>query len=103
MGWPVILTPQAQDDLRELVIFIARDSPGRARSFANSPGRQSAFHRRASRDGPGGSRAERSCRGEIVHRSYRIIYEVLHEPNAIYILRFWHGARGTPEITDTEQ
>jgi plasmid stabilization system protein ParE len=35
---------------------------------------------------------------EIVHRSYRIIYEIFQEQNAVYVLRFWHGARGEPEI-----
>jgi hypothetical protein len=45
MGWPVILTAQSQDDLREIVCFSARDSS-----------------------------------------------------NAVYVLRFWHGARGTLEI-----
>ena len=36
MGWPVILTPQSQDDLREIVSYIARDSPDRARRFGNT-------------------------------------------------------------------
>jgi plasmid stabilization system protein ParE len=36
MGWPVVLTPQAQDDLREIVSYIARDSPDRARRFGNT-------------------------------------------------------------------
>jgi plasmid stabilization system protein ParE len=30
MGWPVILTPQSQNDLREIVSYLARDSPDRA-------------------------------------------------------------------------
>ena len=33
MGCKVILTPQAQDDLREIVSFIARHNPARAKSF----------------------------------------------------------------------
>jgi plasmid stabilization system protein ParE len=35
---------------------------------------------------------------EIIHGSYRIVYELLREPNAVFVLRFWHGARGTPEF-----
>jgi toxin ParE1/3/4 len=35
---------------------------------------------------------------EIVHGAYRIIYELYHDPDAVFILRFWHGARGTPEL-----
>src|SRR6266699_5139378 len=33
-----------------------------------------------------------------VYSPYRILCEVFHRPNVIYILRFWHGARGLPEI-----
>jgi toxin ParE1/3/4 len=38
---------------------------------------------------------------EITYGSYRIVYELLREPNAVYVLRFWHGARGTPEIEES--
>ena len=37
---------------------------------------------------------------EIVSRSYRIIYEVVYQPTAVFVLRFWHGARGTPKIEE---
>jgi hypothetical protein len=37
---------------------------------------------------------------EIVHRPYRIIYGVYLEQNTVYVLRFWHGARGEPQIED---
>jgi hypothetical protein len=30
---------------------------------------------------------------EVIHGPYRIIYEILHDPDTIYVLRFWHGAR----------
>ncbi len=37
---------------------------------------------------------------EIIHGPYRIIYEVTPGvAGSVYILRFWHGARGNPEIT----
>src|SRR5438045_4121276 len=35
MGWPLVLTDQSQDDLRTIVVFIARDNPEAARSFGN--------------------------------------------------------------------
>lgn len=35
MGHKVILTPQAQDDLREIVSFIAQQNSDRARSFCH--------------------------------------------------------------------
>lgn len=82
MGWPVILTPQARDDLRELVVFIARDSPERARTFGNilvDKALSISAHPEIGRVVP--ELNDLAVR-EIVHRSYRIIYEVLHEPDA---------------------
>ena len=29
---------------------------------------------------------------------FRIIYEVFPDQAVVYVLRFWHGARGEPEI-----
>ena len=37
---------------------------------------------------------------EIVHGPYRIIYKVTSSPKRISILRFWHGARGNPQIVE---
>ena len=37
---------------------------------------------------------------ELIFRSYRIIYQVLTEHQAIAIARTWHGARGEPDIPD---
>jgi plasmid stabilization system protein ParE len=36
---------------------------------------------------------------EIIHGAYRIIYEVFFDPKVVYVLRFWHAARGAPRIT----
>jgi plasmid stabilization system protein ParE len=35
---------------------------------------------------------------EIIHGAYRIIYEIFPDEQTVYILRFWHGARGEPEV-----
>jgi len=35
---------------------------------------------------------------EIVFRSYRIIYRVRNKDGSVEIVRFWHGARGFPQI-----
>ena len=37
---------------------------------------------------------------EIFNRSYRIVYRVHHE--RVEVLRFWHAARGTPQIDSDE-
>ena len=100
MGWPVILTPQAQDDLREVVTFISRHSPERARSFGNTlidKALTLSLHPERGRIVP---ELDDSAVREIVHSAYRIIYEVMRDPDSVYVLRFWHGARGTPEILE---
>jgi plasmid stabilization system protein ParE len=35
---------------------------------------------------------------EIIFKSYRIVYRVNHESRVVEVSRFWHGARGTPEL-----
>ena len=35
---------------------------------------------------------------EIIHRAYRIIYQVDHTLKMVYVLRFWHAARGEPSL-----
>jgi plasmid stabilization system protein ParE len=99
MGWPVILTPQSQDE-REIVSYIARDSPDRARRFGNALIDKAlsigAFPEMGQIVLEIGDPSVR----EIIHGSYRIIYELAHDPNAVYVLRFWHGARWAPDINE---
>ena len=84
--------------MRDIVSFIAQDNPGRAKSFGN----ELIDHALTLAELPERGRvvpeiSEPSVR-EIVHRPYRIIYEIFTERNAVYVLRFWHAARGEPEI-----
>jgi plasmid stabilization system protein ParE len=94
----VIFTPQAQDDLREIVSFIAQQNPERAQSFGN----ELIDHALTLAEMPERGRAVPEISDprvrEIIDRPYRIIYEMFPEQNAIYVLRFWHGARGEPEV-----
>ncbi len=100
MGFPAILTPQSQDDLRNIVSYISKNSPERARSYGN------VLIDRALPIGlfPEMGRVVPELNvpsvREIIHGPYRIIYEVLRDPTAIFVLRFWHAARGTPEIQE---
>jgi len=98
MDWPVILTPQSLDDLKNIISFIARDNPERAHSFGNelvdhalSIGNFPELGRIVPELGDDAVR-------EIICGRYRIIYELFPETPAIFVLRFWHGARGIPEI-----
>ena len=40
------------------------------------------------------------CIREIIVRSYRVIYRLDHGDCRVDVARFWHGARGNPEIED---
>lgn len=101
MGWPVILTNQSQNDLREIVVYIARDDPSAARRFGNQLIDQALSIGEFPEMGRMVPEVDDPAVREIVHGSYRIVYELLYDPNAIFILRFWHAARGAPEIRST--
>ena len=98
MGVPVILTPQSQDDLEEIVRFIARHNPSQAVKFGDALIDKAlsldTFPERGRVVPELGLESVR----EIIHASYRIIYELLHDPDAVFVLRFWHAARGVPQI-----
>lgn len=98
MGLPVILTPQSQDDLREVVEHIAADSPELARAFGNLLIDKALSIAPLPERGRMVPELGDPAVRELIHGSYRIIYEILGDPAAVYVLRFWHAARGTPRI-----
>jgi addiction module RelE/StbE family toxin len=98
MGFKVILTPQSLDDLKEIVAYIAKDNPARARTFGNELiDRALSAAKFPERGRVVPEIGEPSVR-EIIYSAYRIIYEIFPDQQTIYLLRFWHGARGEPEI-----
>lgn len=99
MGLPVILTPQSLADLRSIVCYIARDDSERARSFGNILIDKALSIGRMPHRGRVVPELDDPAVREIIHGTYRIIYEVLDEPKAVFVLRFWHAARGEPEIS----
>jgi toxin ParE1/3/4 len=98
MGFKVILTPQSMDDLEAIVTFIAKNNPERARTFGNELIDRAlsvaAFPERGRVVPEIGEPAVR----EILHGTYRIIYEIFNDSGSIFVLRFWHAARGEPEV-----
>src|SRR4051812_41021679 len=98
MGLPVVLTPQSQDDLRSIVSYIARDDPVRAKSFGYLLIEKSLSIGPMPERGRVVPELSDPAVREIIHGSYRIIYEILREPEAVFVLRFWHAARGVPEL-----
>ena len=98
MGYQVALSPTARRDLRDIVRYISLDSPERAVAFGQflltQAKKLSQFPQMGRMVPELGEPAIR----ELVVRSYRVIYRVDDGDCRIEIVRFWHGARGTPEI-----
>jgi toxin ParE1/3/4 len=93
-----MLTPKSISDLEAIVIFIAKDNPQRARTFGyelmDRALSLATFPQRGRVVPEIGDPAVR----EILHGPYRIMSEIFPDAAAVFVLRFWHGARGEPEI-----
>ncbi len=98
MGYPVILTPQSQEDLAAIVQFIALDNPDSARTYGNLLIDKALSLSSLPEMGRVVPELGDATVREIIHSPYRIIYEVLQLPATVFILRFWHASRGVPQI-----
>ena len=100
MGYQVALSPSARRDLRDIVRYISFEAPERAVTFGqfllSSTKRLTDFPLLGRVVPEFGDPSIR----EIVVRSYRVIYRVDHADCRVDVARFWHGARGTPEIEE---
>ena len=96
MGCKIIFSPQAIADLESAVRFIAKENPDAAMRVGN------ALIDRVSilKDFPlvGSLYPQRPGVRKLVSRPYIIFYRLRLEENRVDILRFWHGARGEPEL-----
>jgi toxin ParE1/3/4 len=98
MDYQVTLSFSARADLRDIVRYISFDAPDRALQF----GRFLISRTKVLAQFPELGRVvpefhDNQIR-EIVVRSYRIIYRVDHVGRSVEVARFWHGARGTPDV-----
>ena len=98
MDCKVILSPRSIQDLREIVRYISFDNPQAAERFgyelidaalslANLPERGRLVLELAD----GKTR-------EIIYSPYRIIYRLNQQQRVVWVSRFWHARRGTPEV-----
>jgi len=97
MGFKVLITDSALNDLREIVDFIAEDDPGaaarlgeklivRAMDLANLSERHGLHD------------ARRGIR-KMPIAPYLIFYTCDKAAGVVNILHFWHGARRWPEFS----
>jgi addiction module RelE/StbE family toxin len=96
MGCKIIFSPQAIADLESAVRFIATDNPDAAVRMGN------ALIDRVSilENFPllGSPYPKRAGVRKLVSRPYIIFYRPRPEETCVDILRYWHGARGEPEL-----
>lgn len=98
MDYQVVLSPSARADLRNIVRYISIDAPDRAVRF----GRFLISRTRILSGFPELGRVvpefdDPLIREIIMRRVYRVVYR-LNEPEHLVEIRFWHAARGIPEI-----
>ena len=98
MAYKVGLSPSARRDLQAIVRYISLDNPGRARTF----GEFLVSKTKPLGDFPEMGRVvpelNDSIIREIIVRSYRVVYRVNHAERRIEVVRFWHAARGKPQL-----
>ena len=96
MGCKIIFSPQAIADLGAVVRFIAKKNPGAALRV----GRKLIDRVAILENFPliGSPYLKRPDVRKLVSRPYVIYYRVRLEENCVDVLRYWHGARGEPEL-----
>lgn len=96
MGCKVIFSPTAIADLESAVRFIAKDSPEAAVRVGNALiDRVSILEKFPLIGSP---YPKRPGVRKLVSRPYIIYYRARLEENCVDILRYWHSARGEPEL-----
>lgn len=99
MDYQVIIAPRAIFDLEEVVRYIAQDNPRAAAKLGYALiektrvlGEWPELGRMAPEFGDPAIR-------ELIPRPYRIVYRIDVVKKLVGVARFWHAARGQPELT----
>ena len=98
MDYKIIFSGPAIDDLENIVRFIARDNQEEASRFGGKligSVRNLSKFPRSGRVVP--EQNDENVR-EIIFKPYRIFCRVKDKTHVVEIIRFWHAARGNPEI-----
>jgi addiction module RelE/StbE family toxin len=96
MGCKIIFSPQAIADLESAARFIAKENPDVAIRAGNA-----LIDRVAILENfplLGAPYLKRPDTRKLVSRPYIIFYRLRLKENCVDILRYWHGARGEPEL-----
>ena len=98
MDCKVILSPRAIQDLSEVVRYISLDDPRAAERFGYALIDASLSLQSFPERGRFVPEFADGVTREIVYGSYRIVYRIDFEQKVVWVTRFWHAARGTPEF-----
>lgn len=98
MDFEVFLSPEALIDLERIVAFIALDNLVAGEKIGNQLLDAALSLKAFPERGRVVPEFQRSRLREVVFRSYRIIYRVSSQDKRVEVVRFWHGARGFPQI-----
>src|SRR5258706_14132223 len=100
MDYQVVLSPRARAELRDIVRYISFDAPDRALQFSQFLILRTKLLAQAPELGRIVPEFEDPFIREIIVRSYRVLYRLEDSQHLVEVIRFWHAARGTPEIED---
>ena len=98
MDYKIIFSDPAIDDLKSIVRYIAEDNQDAAAKFGGKlieSVRHLAEFPRFGRVVP--EQNDENIR-EIILKPYRIFYRVKDGEEVVEVIRFWHAARGEPEL-----
>lgn len=98
MDYQVVLSPSARADIRDIVRYISFDAPDRALQFGLFLISRTRLLAQCPELGRIVPEFEDSLIREIVVRSYRVVYRLDDSRQLVQVIRFWHAARGIPEI-----
>lgn len=98
MGFAIVLSRVAESDLWEIVEYIARDNPAAATRLGHQLVERSRILQKQPRIGRVVPEFQIETLRELIHGSYRIVYQINDSKRVIEVARFWHAARGIPDV-----
>ena len=98
MGYNIIFSHPAIDDLKSIVRYIAKNNQEAAAKFGGKLIESVRYLEKFPRFGRVVPEQNDENIREIICKPYRIFYRVKDEIKVIEVIRFWHAARGEPEL-----
>ena len=102
MDYKVALSARALRDLEEIVRYIATDNPTAAIKFGTRLLEEAESIGVMPLAGRLVPEFKLPDIRERIFRSFRIVYRVEEKERRVVISRFWHGARGRPDLYGAE-